>query len=86
MWCVEIRRDATAKRNVIIQFSLVIVRTYRGMVPWYHVAPLGIIVMLYEFRAYNFFSIRFFLPRTHTSFFSRYFPKREVVKDEHKYR
>ena len=41
MWCVEIRRDATAKRNVIIQFSLVIVRTYRGtMVPcgttWYH--------------------------------------------------
>lgn len=81
MWCVEIRRDATAKRNVIIQFSLVIVRTYRGMVPWYHVAPLGIIVMLYEFRAYNFFSIRFFLPRrlernTHIFFLSLFSKKR----------
>jgi hypothetical protein len=66
VWCVEIRRDATAKRNVIIQFSLVIVRTYRGtMVPcgttWYHSNVVHI----------TFFPfVSFSLPEKHTHFFS----------------
>ena len=56
----------TMKRNVIIQFSLVIVRTYRGtMVPcgttWYHSNVVHI----------TFFPfVSFSLPEKHTHFFS----------------
>ena len=68
MWCVEIRRDATAKRNVIIQFSLVIVRTYRGtMVPcgttWYHSNVVNI-TFFHSFLSPSAFGEK------HTHFFS----------------